>query len=239
MNYRASTAINIVNEYDMLADGLYRKCDTYKGGGGYDRFPAIAQRRCIGEGLDMHNQFVVQLRGCPLSCPYCYVTQDGVHGSAVNVSTEDMIKAYRKSGLHVFHLMGGAPALYLEHWHDILALLGPHDVFHSDFLCLEGLYTREWLESLKGHCNALYAVSVKGWYKGEFKANTGREFNFGMFTHNLDMLVEMDIPFYFTFTNMSDDSVHGFSTWAKQRYSSEVLNDAFSIGLVEYEAIKR
>ena len=30
---------------------------------------------------DWRYQFVVQLRGCVLNCPYCYVTQDGVWGS--------------------------------------------------------------------------------------------------------------------------------------------------------------
>lgn len=30
-----------VNPSDVLNDGLYRKCDVYKGGGGYDMFPSI------------------------------------------------------------------------------------------------------------------------------------------------------------------------------------------------------
>lgn len=28
-----------VNPADILEEGLYRKCDTYRGGGGYDQFP--------------------------------------------------------------------------------------------------------------------------------------------------------------------------------------------------------
>ena len=30
-----------VNPLDILNNGLYRKCNTYKGGGGYDKFPEI------------------------------------------------------------------------------------------------------------------------------------------------------------------------------------------------------
>lgn len=50
-----------INHADILEGGLYRKCNTYKGGGGYDQFPAIYQRR-FGPTPGLNNQFVVQLK---------------------------------------------------------------------------------------------------------------------------------------------------------------------------------
>ena len=44
-----------------------------------------------------------------------------------------ILQAY-KSKLDVFHLMGGAPALYIEHWIEILEKLPENIPFHSDLL---------------------------------------------------------------------------------------------------------
>ena len=58
-----------VNPLDVLNGGLYRRCNTYKGGGGYDKFPEIWERR-LGKGeTKLNDQFVVQVQGCPLHCP--------------------------------------------------------------------------------------------------------------------------------------------------------------------------
>jgi len=82
-----------VSPIDILNDGLYRKCNTYKGGGGYDKFPAIFERR-FGPAPNLHDQFVVQLAGCPLRCPYCYVTEAGVHGKSRRISTNSLVAAF-------------------------------------------------------------------------------------------------------------------------------------------------
>lgn len=229
-----------VHTEDLLEDGLFRKCSIYKSGGGYDRFESIFRRRNpqYPKETDIGTQFVVQMQGCPLHCPYCYVTPDGVYGEAVKVTAEELVGACRKSGLHVFHMMGGAPALYLHHWQEIMALLGPCDVFHSDFLLLEGPYSTETLESLRGSCTALYAVSVKGWTAGEFRHNTGCDFDRELFVRNLDLLVEYEIPFYFTYTNMTSRSILEFSLWAERRYGEWILRDSFPIALIKYDALK-
>ena len=76
-----------INLNDILENGLYRLCNTYKGGGGYDKFPVIYEKRYgINPG---GNQFVVQLYGCPLKCSYCYVTINGIWGDPIYVTTEN------------------------------------------------------------------------------------------------------------------------------------------------------
>ena len=67
-----------VRPEDILHGGLFRLCDTYRGGGGYDQFNAIYEK-CFGKKVNP-TQFVVQLKGCPLNCDYCYVTNEGVSG---------------------------------------------------------------------------------------------------------------------------------------------------------------
>ena len=93
-----------VRKEDVLEDGIFRKCDTYRGGGGYDQFPIICEKR-LGERR--HHQFVVQLFGCNLDCPYCYVTREGVWGEPIQITTEQLVQAFQRSVQEVFHLMGG------------------------------------------------------------------------------------------------------------------------------------
>lgn len=221
-----------VNPNDILESGLFRKCNTYRGGGGYDKFPEIYNRRMGQNRSDLNNQFVVQLQGCPLKCPYCYVTQDGINGPATKVTTESMVRSYRDSGCSVFHLMGGAPALYLNQWPELLEQLGD-EVFHSDLLCVEGEYDRGALRELAQHKNSLYAVSIKGSRPEEFKKNTGMEFPAQLFERNLRALHEEGVPYYFTFTGMSQESV-SFFEWSYPGYD---YRDSFAIQLVHYKAL--
>ena len=73
-----------IRQKDILEDGLYRLCDIYRGGGGYDQFINIYNKR-FGTSLTDGRQFVVQLYGCPLRCPYCYVTEDGVKSKPTHI----------------------------------------------------------------------------------------------------------------------------------------------------------
>ncbi len=75
-----------VNPKDILEDGLYRMCNSYKGGGGYDKFPDFVQHFYRLEKDKYSKQFIVQLFGCNLDCPYCYVTREGVWGDWVEKS---------------------------------------------------------------------------------------------------------------------------------------------------------
>lgn len=227
-----------INPTDILNNGLYRKCNTYKGGGGYDKFPAIYENRTNQKG-NYNEQFVVQLKGCPLRCPYCYVTLDGVHNGEFSlISTDQLVKDFKDSKLPVFHLMGGAPALYIDYWHEILDQLNVDDAFHSDLLLLEGKYSRDIIEKLATYKNSLYAVSIKGSNNTEFKTNTGVDFNEKMFFNNLDIIVEYNLPIYLTFTGMSNESIDVFKKVVVQRYGESILKDSFAIQLVKYEALK-
>ena len=221
-----------VNPNDLLNEGLYRKCNTYKGGGGYDKFPEIYNRRFHTNRDDLNNQFVVQVRGCPLSCPYCYVTKDGVNGGFVKVSSEQLVNDFKSSNCSVFHLMGGAPALHLRKWPDLLNHLDGA-VFHSDFLCLEGVYDKAVLSEIAEYKQSLYAVSVKGGTVEEFERNTATKFNESLFESNLEKLVECKIPFYITFTGMTPETIEAF----KNKHTGIDFSDSFAIDLVHYNAL--
>lgn len=225
-----------VNSQDILNDGLYRKCNTYKGGGGYDKFPLIFKNR-FGFASKLNEQFVVQVAGCPLNCPYCYVTEAGVHGKSQKVSTATVVDSFRQSGCSVFHLMGGAPAIYLNHWPELLSALNG-TVFHSDFVLFEGLYSRKVLEAITAYPNALFAVSIKGADAKEYLTNTATKINMDQLWKNLDAIVDSGLAFYFTFTGMPQDSINKFQNSVLKRYHNDaLLNDAFAIELVHYKAL--
>ncbi len=227
-----------VNPSDILKNGLYRRCDTYKGGGGYDKFSDIYKNR-TGQEKVYNEQFVVQLKGCPLRCPYCYVTQDGIHtGTCSEIPTKQLIKDFYDSNLPVLHLMGGAPALYINYWKEILNLLEPQKVFHSDLLLLESEYSKQIIEELAKYNNSLYAVSIKGGTTEEFNKNAGVNFKEDLFWKNFDTIVDCELPFYLTFTGMSDKSTRLFKNIVKRRYGEHILDDSFSINLINYEALK-
>lgn len=228
-----------INHKDILNNGLYRKCDTYKGGGGYDKFSNIYKIR-TGQDSNYNEQFVVQLKGCPLRCPYCYVTVDGVHNGTYSlISTEQLVKDFNNSKLPVFHLMGGAPALYINYWKEILERLDKQTVFHSDLLLVEGEYPKDIIENLASYKNSLYAVSIKGYNAAEFRKNTNVELNEGLFWRNFDMIVDCGLPFYLTYTGMTKQSIESIKEIIIKRYGTEqILDDSFSIDIIKYEALK-
>ena len=224
-----------VNPSDVLKDGLYRRCNIYKGGGGYDKFEAIYKSR-FGGSKPLNEQFVVQLQGCPLRCQYCYVTQDGILGKPTPVPTSQLMADFRETGYPVFHLMGGAPALYLHHWPEIGKQLNGA-VFHSDFLLCEGLYDYQDLQRIADIPNSLHAVSIKGCDEGEYVANTGVHIPMSLIIENLDLLVETEVPFYITFTGMSEESIAKFKKMVEPRYKEDVFKDSFAIQVIHYNAL--
>lgn len=230
-----------VDKSDILKDGLYRRCKTYKSGGGYDKFSNIYRKRSGVYSKQFTDQFVVQLYGCPLKCPYCYVTDDGVNGNYISVDTDVLVNDFVMSGLDVFHLMGGAPALYIDHWVDILKNTCQRYPFHSDMLLVESLYDTEVLKDIARYReSSLFAVSVKGADHEEFLKNTGVEWKASMFWQNLENLCKFDIPFYMTFTGMSDESIEKFKSQlhiAIPMYEALCLRDSFKIDLVHYAAL--
>lgn len=226
---------------DVLASGWFRICETYRGGGGYDEFPIIAERRW---GRAHHIQFVVQLFGCHLDCPYCYVTREGVWGEHKRFSTADLVEAFasahRERGVSVFHLMGGAPALQLKFWPELIDALEQLDfdwVFHSDLLLTEAPYDERVLRGVS-RTRCLFAVDVKGLTAEEHLRNTRKPFRESLFWENLARVEAARAPYYTTFTNVEFPNVY----WDRFRQHwpdrlAEAQRDAFNIGLIKYKAI--
>lgn len=224
-----------VREEDIFGD--FRLCDTNRGGGGYDQFPTICQKRLEKDFLKIDNlnkQFIVQLYGCVLDCPYCYVTKYGVFGNYIPYGNYDLLNSFKSSGTKVFHLMGGSPAIYLDKWYSITRELPKDCVFTSDLLLQEGFYRLNWLLPLK-YSNCVLAVNIKGGDPEEFYQNTRKVFNSKLFWYNLDILVQSGVEFYFTFTNVESNIIIDL---IKERYGQKILEDAYHIELHEYEATK-
>jgi pyruvate-formate lyase-activating enzyme len=229
-----------VREEDIFGD--FRICDTYRGGGGYDQFPYVAANRMDITQFrgNIGKQFVVQLYGCHLNCPYCYVTSDGVRGKIKEYTSTalvlvEFLRAYHRYNCGVFHLMGGSPALYIDYWHEILDILPPIFIFHSDLLLTEKLYPD--LSTLR-RPNTLYAVNIKGVTDEDHYRNTGKEINWGIFWANFDKLVSSGSEFYITFTNPDLRNLDNFKEEFVNRYGEWVLKDSFVIDLIKYDALK-
>jgi pyruvate-formate lyase-activating enzyme len=226
-----------VNPKDILENGLYRLCDTYKSGGGYDKLPQILEKRMGLKGYQ--TQFVVQLYGCVFSCPYCYVTADGVNGTPQLIKTEELIEAFKRSGASVFHLMGGAPAIYMYRWGELIDKLSeenPNAIFHSDLLLHESLYEYEELKEI-AKPNTIYAVSIKGFDDYSYYKNTGEKLNSSLVVHNLRRLKKTTgLNYYITFTGLTAEEVK----LAIEFFfiEEDQLKDSFTIDLINYEALK-
>ena len=228
-----------VREEDIFGD--FRLCNTYRGGGGYDQFPKIlCDRKPYCPEEDYATQFVVQLYGCPLNCPYCYVTRDGVLGEHKDYTAKQLVYWFRRSGTRVFHLMGGAPAIYLKHWPEIVDRLDYTEVFHSDLLLIECVYKLRTLKRL-AQDNVMLAIDIKGVTPLDFQENTGRRMTpelKNLFWKNFDKVVESDVNFYLTFTNPALHYLERFKNMISDRYGRWALDDHFVIKLVDYEALK-
>jgi uncharacterized Fe-S cluster-containing radical SAM superfamily protein len=221
-----------VRQEDLLDGGDFRKCETYRGGGGYDQFPSICEKRL---GRRAHQQFIVQLYGCNLDCPYCYVTRSGVWGKPKEFTTGELVGAFKRSGQEVFHLMGGAPALYLGGWPELIAKV-PDAVFHSDFLLTEQSYDEAALAAAASFKNTLFAVDIKGTTPEDYEKNTRKKFKGDLFWQNLEKLVKHAVNFYITFTNPDMAHYDALVSDLERRFGKRIMDDAFTIGLIEYDA---
>ncbi len=229
-----------VRPEDILNNGLFRSCHTYRGGGGYDQFPHIAARRFGGSPDDYSEQFIVQLKGCNLDCPYCYVTRQGVWGKHVEQTTEELVEAFKESGLPVFHLMGGAPALQMKQWPNLIECLRlkcPDAIFHSDLMLTERLYDPAILRALWS-LKSLYAVNIKGLTPEEWERNTRKPLNEDLFWMNWTALEILGVPAYVTFTAVDCSALEAFWLKAEDRGLDVAYwkNEHFVIDLIDYEA---
>ncbi|KKK82722.1 hypothetical protein LCGC14_2800540, partial [marine sediment metagenome] len=205
-------------------------------GGGYDLFPFKAAARWGGKPTDYGNQFVVQLFGCNLDCPYCYVTREGVWGEFVRVPTYDLYRAYLSTPYPVFHLMGGAPALTMKYWHELLDLLGDH-IFHSDLMLTEFAYDPKVL----GHIardNCLYAINIKGVTPEEYQRNTRKPFPEQRFWANWKLIQEIEVPAYLTFTGCREDRDEFWSKAKAQGINVDYwCKHSYNISIIDYNAL--
>jgi len=225
---------------DILAGGMFRTCDVYGEGVIYDMFPKIYEKRT---GIKTKSkQFVAQLYGCHLSCPYCYVTPNGIWGDYVEYTTKELVEEFVKADVDVFHLMGGSPALYIDHWPELISMLSSYGdyVFHSDLLLTEKRYNRLTLKAIAQE-NCLYAVNIKGVTPEDYKRNTGKELG-NVFWLNLYDLVVAEVPFYITFTNPDMNHYDEFCDWVDTKMpgvrGKGVLDDSFIVKLVDYKAVR-
>jgi len=224
-----------VKPEDVIQNGLFRSCDVYKSGGGYDKFPEICMERL---GIETNpKQFVVQLYGCHLKCPYCYVTQSGIWGKPILFPTSWLVKAFMDTGLDVFHLMGGSPALYLKHWPELIDALPDDKIFHSDLLLTESQYDIKVLKNI-ARDNCLYAVNIKGVTPKDYERNTGSTFRWETFFLNLERLIRSGVNFYLTFTNPDMNNYDEFCETLIAFYGSTIMDESFVIDLIDYDAIK-
>ena len=217
---------------DLILMGTYRRCKTYKAGGGYDQFPTIFRKRWPGEWEGLEEQFVVQLKGCTLECPYCYVTKTGVNGMPTRIQTNEMVRTFEWSKCGVFHLMGGAPAIYIEHWPELLECLDGRP-FHSDFILNEKPYDVNVLRQIAEYPNQLHAVSIKGEDALAYQYKTHTAVDFPMMMDNLEKLVNCGVPFYVTFTGMSELAIEEF----KNSVGKDIFEDSFAIEVRDYDAL--
>jgi pyruvate-formate lyase-activating enzyme len=228
-----------VREEDIFED--FRICDTYRGGGGYDQFPTIIRKRGLISSSNIGKQFVVQLYGCHLRCPYCYVTKDGIFGEHTEYTAVDLIKSFLRArdahGVGVFHLMGGAPGLYMKHWLSIIERLPDDIIFTSDILLTEDIYEKYILDMICSK-NAIYAVNIKGLSDKNYKDNTGYDIDWAMFWINMERLVNSGINFYLTFTNPALSLMDEFIYKLKKLFGERIVDDSFIINLKQYNAVK-
>lgn len=205
-----------INPSDIQCNGVYRTCSTYHAGGGYDKFPKVfCEFYPEYRTTEVGKQFVVQLQGCPLKCPYCYVTDDGILSVSLqiptNVLVDNFYEVFAKTSAAVFHLMGGAPALYIEHWPELLEALKGMP-FHSDLLLCEKPYSEDLLKDLSTFHHTLYAVSIKKPSFSELQTIARSPLSREVFEDNIKKLISSKLPFYITFTGMNNLEISAFYT---------------------------
>lgn len=228
-----------VRKEDIFED--FRICDTYRGGGGYDQLPNIIRKRNLNFSYNINKQFVAQLYGCHLRCPYCYVTKDGIFGKYEEYTAVDLVESFSRAmksyGVGVFHLMGGAPGLYMDKWLSIIERLPDNIIFTSDILLTEKVYEKYVLDMICNR-NAIYAINIKGLSDKNYKNNTGCKINWGMFWVNMERVMNSNLNFYLTFTNPELSLMEEFTYNLKKLFGNKVMDDSFVINIKQYNAIK-
>ncbi len=171
-------------------DEYYRLCEVVKSDKAFDNRGDCSPYRMAslfgGDWRDYNYHFIVQVAGCPLSCPYCYVDNFKIDlqisiAALVNdfVEFREMIRSLYSIDVRVFHLMGGAPAVYAECWPEIrhaLDALGQEDVIlFSDVVFVENRYFGKQPWDYLGLDMFVLTGCLKGVNDKNFYLNTGRD----------------------------------------------------------------
>lgn len=149
-----------------------------------------------GDWQDYNNHFIVQVAGCPLKCPYCYV--DNLKADLLMTADElvekfiefkKIVESKFNIKLKVFHFMGGAPALYCEFWKELRNSLDNHGfndvLLFSDVILVENyFYKKKPWEFLNLH-HFILTGCLKGTNEDNFIKNTG---GFNLFRQSLKEL---------------------------------------------------
>ena len=169
-------------------DDIARICTVVKEKNAYDdrgdKSPYRMAEIFGGDWKDYNNHFIIQVAGCPLKCPYCYVDNLKANLSMNADELVDKFVEFKKIvepkfniKLNVFHFMGGAPALYCEFWEELRNSLDNHGlkevVLFSDVILVENHFSKKkpW-EFLNLH-HFILTGCLKGTNEDNFKKNTG------------------------------------------------------------------
>lgn len=201
----------------VLYDDYARICTVVKPNGGIgDRSPYRMAEMFGGEWQDYNNQYVIQVAGCPLDCPYCYVDnlEEDTYWTAVSVVENFLafrwqFRAEYHESLKVLHFMGGAPGIYCAFWPELRAemdLCGLENV-----ILFTNVILVEW--RLRGvlpwHFMTLHNFVVEGCLKGTSRKNFIRNTRCDLFEDAVSELREY-VPyenFYLTLINYDKDGL--------------------------------
>lgn len=113
-------------------------------------------------------------------------------------------------------------------------------IFHSDFVLNESQYDKGTLRRLSKYGNTFFAVNIKGTLKEEFEYRTRVSFNEELILRNLCSLWECGVKFYITFTGIELEVGRQYliDRLPKKYIEGGILNDSFSINIVDYQALK-
>lgn len=238
--------IDIENDRDqnglVCYDDYARVCTVFTGtrrdiG---DRSPFRMAELFGGSWQDYNHHYVIQLAGCPLDCPYCYVDNLEANTYFSAVSLVESYKAVRfeastKFGvsLKVLHVMGGAPAVYCEFWPKLRMELdeqGLDDVIiFSNVILVENWFhgVEPWL--YMNIQNFIVEGCLKGTNRKNFIRNTGHDL-FGAAVRELFHYIPY-YNFYLTLIGHEEDDLPVIYQWIDPERVD-------TLQIVKYEATK-
>lgn len=229
----------------VFYDDIGRICTVVKGKETFDergdKSPHRMARLFGGNWKDYNHHFIVQVAGCPLKCPYCYVdnlepdlyfTADGLVDKFIEF--KEKVKAKFGIKLNVFHFMGGTPGRYAEFWPELRKSLdekGLKDtILFSDVILVENyFYKVRPREHLNLH-HFLLTGCLKGTNKQNFIKNTGWD----LFEQSLRELSHyLSAPnFYLTLIAFEENDLENiYRIIPKERIDH--------LNVINYEVVKR